>query len=57
MCRYVSSKARGRAGLDWSAIGLGVAEDAGLVHIILAYVYMYVYMHLHNIRFDYVRRM
>ena len=28
--RYVSSKARGRAGLDWSAIGLGVAEDAGL---------------------------
>jgi 3-hydroxyisobutyrate dehydrogenase-like beta-hydroxyacid dehydrogenase len=29
--RYVSAVAKGRADLDWSAIALGVAEDAGLV--------------------------
>jgi 3-hydroxyisobutyrate dehydrogenase-like beta-hydroxyacid dehydrogenase len=28
--RYVSAVAKGRANLDWSAIALGVAEDAGL---------------------------
>ena len=28
--RYVSAVAKGRADLDWSAIALGVAEDAGL---------------------------
>jgi hypothetical protein len=28
--RYVSSKAKGRADFDWSAIGLAVAEDAGI---------------------------
>ena len=28
--RYVSSKARGRENFDWSAIGLAVAEDAGI---------------------------
>ena len=28
--RYVSSVAKGRGDLDWSAIALGVAEDAGL---------------------------
>lgn len=28
--RYVSAKARGRADFDWSAIGLSVAEDAGI---------------------------
>lgn len=28
--RYVSSKARGRGGMDWSAIGLAAAEDAGV---------------------------
>lgn len=30
MFRYVSSKAKGRANYDWSAIGLSVAEDAGI---------------------------
>ena len=30
MDRYVSSKARGRADFDWSAIGLSIAEDAGI---------------------------
>jgi 3-hydroxyisobutyrate dehydrogenase-like beta-hydroxyacid dehydrogenase len=29
--RYVSSVAKGRGDLDWSAIALGVAEDAGLM--------------------------
>jgi len=28
--RYVSAKAKGRQGMDWSAIGLGAAEDAGI---------------------------
>ena len=28
--RYTSSKAKGRAAFDWSAIGLAVAEDAGI---------------------------
>jgi len=28
--RFVSAKAKGRAGMDWSAIGLAAAEDAGL---------------------------
>eukprot|EP01035_Chromulina_nebulosa_P019027 gene19027-24847_t len=28
--RYTSSKAKGRADMDWSAIGLAIAEDAGL---------------------------
>jgi 3-hydroxyisobutyrate dehydrogenase-like beta-hydroxyacid dehydrogenase len=28
--RYTSSKAKGRADFDWSAIGLSVAEDAGI---------------------------
>jgi NAD-binding of NADP-dependent 3-hydroxyisobutyrate dehydrogenase len=28
--RYVSAVAKGRGDLDWSAIALGVAEDAGL---------------------------
>ena len=28
--RYTSAKARGRADFDWSAIGLSVAEDAGI---------------------------
>ncbi len=28
--RYVSAKAKGRADFDWSAIGLSVAEDAGI---------------------------
>ena len=28
--RYVSAKAKGRADMDWSAIGLSVAEDAGI---------------------------
>jgi hypothetical protein len=30
MDRFVSAKARGRAELDWSAAGLGAAEDAGI---------------------------
>ena len=28
--RFTSSKARGRGDFDWSAIGLAVAEDAGI---------------------------
>lgn len=28
--RYTSAKAKGRADFDWSAIGLGAAEDAGI---------------------------
>ena len=28
--RYVSAKAKGRAELDWSAIGLDIAETAGI---------------------------
>lgn len=28
--RFVSAKARGRAGMDWSAIGMSVSEDAGI---------------------------
>lgn len=28
--RYVSAKAKGRADLDWSAIGMDIAEDAGI---------------------------
>jgi hypothetical protein len=28
--RYVSSRAKGRGELDWSAIGLDVAENAGI---------------------------
>ena len=28
--RYTSSKAKGRSNFDWSAIGLSIAEDAGL---------------------------
>jgi 3-hydroxyisobutyrate dehydrogenase-like beta-hydroxyacid dehydrogenase len=28
--RYTSAKARGRADFDWSAIGLSIAEDAGI---------------------------
>lgn len=28
--RYVSSKARGRGAMDWSAIGLAAAEDSGI---------------------------
>lgn len=29
--RYTSAKAKGRSDFDWSAIGLSVAEDAGIV--------------------------
>jgi hypothetical protein len=28
--RYVSAKAKGRADLDWSAIGMDIAETAGV---------------------------
>lgn len=28
--RFVSARARGRGDLDWSAAGLGAAEDAGI---------------------------
>lgn len=28
--RFTSAKAKGRANFDWSAIGLSVAEDAGI---------------------------
>ncbi len=28
--RYTSAKARGRSDFDWSAIGLSIAEDAGI---------------------------
>ena len=28
--RYTSAKARGRGDFDWSAIGLSIAEDAGM---------------------------
>lgn len=28
--RFVAAKAKGRSGFDWSAIGLNVAEDAGI---------------------------
>lgn len=28
--RYTSAKAKGRSDFDWSAIGLSVAEDAGI---------------------------
>jgi 3-hydroxyisobutyrate dehydrogenase-like beta-hydroxyacid dehydrogenase len=28
--RFLSAKAKGRAGFDWSGIGLNVAEDAGI---------------------------
>jgi hypothetical protein len=28
--RYVGAKAKGRADLDWSAIGLDIAESAGI---------------------------
>lgn len=28
--RYTSAKARGRGDFDWSAIGLSIAEDAGI---------------------------
>lgn len=28
--RFTSAKAKGRAEFDWSAIGISVAEDAGL---------------------------
>lgn len=28
--RYTSAKARGRSDFDWSAIGLSIAEDAGV---------------------------
>jgi hypothetical protein len=28
--RFTSSKAKGRADFDWSAIGLSVSEDAGI---------------------------
>ena len=28
--RYVSAKARGRGGMDWSAIGMCVSENAGI---------------------------
>jgi len=28
--RYVSAKAKGRADLDWSAIGMDISEDAGI---------------------------
>jgi len=30
LLRYVSAKAKGRADLDWSAIGMDIAEDAGI---------------------------
>ena len=30
MDRYTSAKAKGRGDYDWSAIGLNVAEDAGI---------------------------
>jgi hypothetical protein len=29
-CRYVSAKAKGRADLDWSAIGMDISETAGI---------------------------
>jgi hypothetical protein len=29
-CSYTSAKAKGRENFDWSAIGLNVAEDAGI---------------------------
>jgi hypothetical protein len=28
--RFISAKAKGREGMDWSGIGLNVAEDAGI---------------------------
>jgi hypothetical protein len=32
--RFLTTIAKGRGGLDWAAIALGVAEDAGLATLI-----------------------
>jgi 3-hydroxyisobutyrate dehydrogenase-like beta-hydroxyacid dehydrogenase len=42
--RFVSAKARGRGGMDWSAIGMCVSENAGKLETTLIYCEQMLYL-------------